>query len=110
MKDNTIFITGYARLPQGIAAEELYSVIAVGLVIDIRTGEIIEADCSLVTDTSRRFVRDMIEGENINNIDEIIAKIKARYFGSARKALISAVKMCQEKYNAILEDDGSIYQ
>jgi hypothetical protein len=104
----TILVTGYARLPQGIAAEELYSVITVGLVLDFRTGQIIEADCSLVTDTARRFVRNMMVGHNINDIDGIVTQIRMRYFGSAKKALISALKMCQEKYHNAIEGDGGI--
>jgi len=108
MKAKQIFVTGYAKLPQGITAAELYSVIAVGLVVDIESGEIIEADCSLVTETGRRFVKQIIEGKNMKDIELITEEIKGRYFGNAKKAIISALKMCAEKYQAAMAEDFNV--
>jgi hypothetical protein len=103
-----IFVTGYAKLPQGITAAELYSVIAIGLVVNIENGQIAEADCSLVTETGRRFVKQIIEGRNINDLDDIVEEIRSKYFGNAKKAIISALKMCFEKYQAAIAEDYNI--
>ncbi len=105
MDSRQIFVTGYARLPQGITASELYTVIAIGLVIRMDSGEILETDCTLATDTARRFVRDLITGKNINNLDEIIDEIRLSYFGHAKKAIVSALKMCHTKYHTALAGD-----
>lgn len=105
MKTRQIFVTGYAKLPQGITAAELYSVIAVGLVVDMENGEIIEADCSLVTETGRRFIKAIIEGKNMRDIESIVEEIKGKYFGNAKKAITSALKMCAEKYQTAMAED-----
>ncbi|MCT4633303.1 MAG: DUF3870 domain-containing protein [Firmicutes bacterium] len=101
MEKRDIFLTGYAKLPRGITATELYSVIAVGIVVEYPSGNIKDVDCSLVTSTAKVFVKDMMVGKNIMDFDVIERDFNTVYFGSARKALISAVKSCHEKFTQI---------
>ena len=103
MASRKIFISGYAKLPKGITATELYSVIAVGLLVNRATGEILEGDCSLVTATAKSFFRNIVIGENLNNVEAIEKIFNETYFGSARKAIISALKTCHEKYKQAIE-------
>lgn len=98
MDRNEIFVTGYAKLPQGITATELYTVIAVGMLLDADTGVIIEIDCSLVTSVARNFVSKIMVGRNIEDIDKIENVFNEKYHGSARKALISSFRTCNEKF------------
>ncbi|MGX8797025.1 DUF3870 domain-containing protein [Fusibacter sp. JL298sf-3] len=104
MDTTQIFVTGYAKLPHGITAKELYSVIAVGLVVERHTGVIIDSDCSLATDLAKNFVKRILVGTNLNDMDAIEKRIKTYYFGSAKKAITSAVKTCGEKYRQIMEN------
>lgn len=104
MKTTDIFISGYARLPQGITAEEMYSVIVVGMIVDRDTGLIKDAECSLVTDLAKRFIRDLLIGKSIDNLVLIEEALTLRYFGSARKALISAIKIAYDKYRQIVSE------
>jgi uncharacterized membrane-anchored protein len=101
MDINEVFVTGYAKLPQGITAKELYSIIAVGLLVDEDTGIINDADCSLVTSVARNFVKRLLIGRNIEDLEEIEELFNQKYHGSARKALISAIRTCNEKYKQI---------
>lgn len=101
MESQTILITGYAKLPQGIAATEIYPAIALGLVVDRETGEVLDVDCSLVTQIARDFVKDLILHRNLKESEEIEALFNARFFGSARKSLILALRTCSEKYRAL---------
>lgn len=101
MHEDLIFITGYAKFPGGITAQELYSVIAVGVIVNKQTGVIEDVDCSLVTTVARQFVRDLLVDRSIVNYDQIQAVFKARYHGSARKALLSALKIINEKFEQI---------
>lgn len=93
-----IFLTGYAKLPRGITATELYSVIAVGIVVEYPSGCIKDVDCSLVTNTAKGFVKELIVGKNLKDVDLIESELNNYYYGSARKALISAFKTCYEKF------------
>lgn len=54
MERTEIFVTGYAKLPQGITAAELYSIIAVGMLVDRNTGVIGDVDCTLATDMGKK--------------------------------------------------------
>ena len=74
MESNEILITGYAKLPQGITAQELYSVIAVGLVVEKNSGVIIDSDCSLATQLAKNFVKKILVGSSLNDIDNIEKK------------------------------------
>ncbi len=103
MSLDKIFISGYAKLPKGITGAELYSVIAVGLLIDKKSGKILDAEASLVLNTSQEFLKNILIGENINNIDNIEKVFKENYFGSARKAIISGLRTCNEKYKLVIE-------
>lgn len=108
MEHHELFITGYAKLPQGITATELYRVIAVGLIVDRQSGEILDADCSLVTRVARDFVKKLIIGKDLKEIEEIQREFSKKYYGSAKKALISALRTCNEKYNQILNNDSNV--
>ncbi|KXG73972.1 DUF3870 domain-containing protein [Thermotalea metallivorans] len=102
MPTRKIFISGYAKLPKGITATELYSVIAVGLLVNAHTGEILDADCTLVTSVAKNFFKNSVIGENLNNIDAIERIFTENYYGSARKAIISALRTCAEKYKQVI--------
>lgn len=105
MENREILITGYAKIPQGLAASELYTTIALGLVVDRETGEILDVDCSLVTQIARDFVKQLIQHKNLNGLEDIEEAFNTRYFGSARKALILAARICSEKFHSIGTDD-----
>lgn len=101
----SIFITGYAKLPSNITAEKLYKVVAVGVEIDPNTGIIIDCDCTLATTVGKNFFKKLVMGYNLSNgIDDLIEIFKTRYHGSARKALITGIKIMYEKWLLYLED------
>ncbi len=109
MSHDEILITGYAKLPQGITAKELYSVIVVVIIVDKQSSLIIDADCSLATMLTKKFVNNILIGCALNNFDDLEKKFKENYHGSARKAIISAVKNCAEKYKQICQNGDSYF-
>lgn len=98
---NEVFVTGYAKLPQGITASELYTVICVGLLVEKETGIILDAECSLVTDLAKKVFKTLVINRDLRDIEAIEKNIVEHYYGSAKKALISAMRTCQEKLNQI---------
>lgn len=103
MERKKIFISGYAKLPEGITATELYKVVAIGLIVDRNTSEILEVDVTLSTSTGKRFISDLLVGRKLLDIDEIESSIKGGYFGSAKKAIIMSIRKCYEKYMQIYD-------
>ena len=69
-RKDTIFVTGYAKLPTAITAEKLYQVIAIGLEVDPKTGEIIDGDCTLATELGRKFFKRAVIGHNIEQVSQ----------------------------------------
>jgi hypothetical protein len=105
MDSNKYFISGYAKLPQGITAAELYSVITVGLIVDKETSQIIDCDSSLVNSTAKDFLKGVVKGRYLNDIDKITDIFERQYLGHAKKAIISALRMCYDKYNNAIESE-----
>lgn len=48
-----VLFSGYAKLPVGITAAEMYKVIGVIVVVDMKSGLIVKADCTLATELAR---------------------------------------------------------
>ncbi len=107
MGQNSIFISGYAKLPHGITASALYTVIAVAMIIDQETGVIEDVDCSLATSIAVDFIRQLIVGKNIMDYEQIAELFNQRYYGTARKAILSAIKSVNEKYKIMSSQQES---
>ena len=96
-----VLFTGYAKLPAGIPASEVYKVIGLVVVMDIKSGYIVDADCTLTTALSSRFVADALIGQSFKNgPDPIIRIVDDVYQGSAKKAIITALRIIYDKYRA----------
>lgn len=89
----TLFYSGHARLPQGMAAQNIFESLSITVEIDPKYAVIIEASCTLATDHGRAFVRDLLRGHSLQDgIEELIVVIQQRYNGRASNALIAALK------------------
>lgn len=103
-----VLFSGYAKVPTGITASELYKVIGVVVIIDVESGEIVEADCTMATSLARRFVADALRGQNIKQGPETaIALIDQVYHGSAKKAIITVLRIIYDKYRSYGEGAGA---
>lgn len=102
MPDNdTIFLTGYARLPAGITASKISDVVGVGVEVDPVSGKIADAECTLATELARGFFRRLVVGRNLDTEFALVVKtIERRYHGSAQKALVTALKTVLEKFQS----------
>jgi hypothetical protein len=102
---DTLFFTGYAKLPAGITATEMFRVVGIGLEVKARTGEIIAADCTLATEVGRRFFANLVEGRRLDEDFAILVNlVEKRYYGNAQKAIITALKIAREKFRAYREN------
>jgi hypothetical protein len=101
VNETIVLFSGYARLPGGTVASELYGVMALVLLVDIQTGQILEADCTLSTRLAERFVSRLLVGYSLkDNPEKLIQQINLVYQGSAKKALITALRTILDKYPA----------
>lgn len=93
MFKETIICTGYARLPDGMAAKNLFGVMGIGFEIDAKTDEIINASCTFVTNMCSDFIQTIFVGHNMNlGLDQQIENFERRYYGLGKKAIVVAIK------------------
>lgn len=103
--EGLVLFSGYAKLPVGITASEMYKVIGVILVIRVETGEIIEADCTLATALARNYVAKALVGQSLKNgPDSALRIIDKIYQGSAKKAIMTSLRIIYDKYRSFMEE------
>lgn len=102
---NTFFIAGHARLPSGMAAQNLYETLTITAEIDKKFGVIVHASCTLATRHGQDFVQQLLKGYSLQEgIDKPIETVKEHYLGKAGNAITSALKDLYKQYcSAALE-------
>ena len=100
---NTFFLAGHAKLPQGMAARNLYDSITITLELDQKYGVIIDASCTLATEHGREFIRQLLRGYSLNDgLEPLIQRVKDHYKGKAGQAILAALKDVHTRYEMIL--------
>ena len=103
-KKGVVLISGYAKLPANITSEEVYKTLVVVVRVDLEFGTVVKAECSVVTEVARKFIADMIVGYNLNDGPEkLIARFDASYYGQAKKAIETSLKMIFAKFREITQ-------
>lgn len=106
MKPDTILCVGYARLPVGTTMEVLYKVFGIGLEIDPKSGLIVGAQTTTVTDLGNDFMTKFFINKNIEtDFKDILEQIKKHYRGQGSKAILSAAKKAYAEYLSY-KDEG----
>lgn len=84
----------------------MYRTIGVILIIDVKNGQIVDADCNfLATDLASRHIARALTKHNINEGPEILGKIVDRiYQGGAKRAIITAIKLIYDKYRNFMAE------
>jgi hypothetical protein len=96
---NTIICVGYSRLPEGMAAKNLYGTMGVGLEIDPCTNRIVKTSSTFITNMCSEFLNDILVGHCLDDgIEQPIAEFERRYFGLGKKAVVSAIRDAFNQY------------
>ncbi|RPF54402.1 DUF3870 domain-containing protein [Aquisalibacillus elongatus] len=100
---NTIFIAGHAKLPSGMAAQNVYESLTITVEVDRKYGVIVQANCTLATSHGRDFISELLKGHSLKDgIEEPLKWIEERYQGKACNALMSALKDLHKQYETQL--------
>src|SRR5690625_6660124 len=103
---NTIFIAGHARLPSGMAAQNMYETLTITAEIDKNYGVIVTSSCTLATIHGQGFVEQMLKGYSLQDgIEKPIQIVKKHYLGKAGNALVSARS---EEHTSELQSRGHL--
>lgn len=99
MNMNTVFIAGYARLPSGMAARNMYDMLTITAEIDKKYGVIVSTSCTLATEHGREYVEHLLKGHSLQDgIEKLVDNIREHYLGKAGNALQSALKDLFKQY------------
>lgn len=102
----TLFIAGHARLPQGMAAKNVFETLTITAEIDRKYGVILEASCTLATEHGRRFIGEILKGHSLNDgINDAIHAIQNYYHGKGTNALVAALKDLHVHYEQMKSDE-----
>jgi hypothetical protein len=108
--NDIVLFSGYAKLPIGITAGELYKVVGVVVTVDMQSGRIIEADCTLATELARLHIARALTGHCLEDGPEKLAEIVEHiYQGNAKKSLITAIRIIFDKYRSYKDALEEIY-
>ena len=100
---NTLFIAGHARLPSGMAAQNMYETLTITAEIDKKYGVIVTASCTLATQHGQEFVQQLLKGYSLRDgIEKPVDIVKSHYLGKAGNALVSALKDLYKQYCSII--------
>ena len=98
MKDSYILVAGFAQLPKGTPLFELQKTIGCILVIDTDNDTIIDATFTFLQELTNDFIRALIRGKSLENIDDIILDLENRFVVQPQKAVIQALIEANKKY------------
>ncbi len=97
--DTTIYVSAYSKLPSDMPSGEIYKYLDIGLIIDCKTDVILGVSITLITDETKDFLKDIINGFSLEKgIEPLIERIRKRYFGNSQKAICVALKLVYERY------------
>lgn len=106
-RNQTILISGYAKLPAHITSEEVYHTAVVVVLVNKTTGTILKAEVSSVTDLASDFIAQLMVGYSLaDGPENLVDRFDRLYFGQMKKALVTAVKMIFAKFEEVQTAQG----
>ncbi|MGE5630343.1 MAG: DUF3870 domain-containing protein [Caulobacteraceae bacterium] len=94
-----IICVGYSKLPDGMAAKNLYGNMGIGLKIDEETHEVINVSATFVTNMCSDFVNEILVGHCMDDgIDRVTDEFERKYYGLGKKSIIAAIRDAYNQY------------
>lgn len=103
----TSFYTGYARLPEGITAAEMYGLVGIALEVRDDSGVVVAADCTLATGLGRDFFSRLVVGSRLDaDFEHLVSQVRSRYHGGAQRAILTALRITRDKYRSCRKESA----
>ena len=97
--ETTVFVTGVSKLAQGDPIASMYDVFFLSAIVDLKTDIIVDVTCNTASDMTRDFVRSILIGGNMSSgVEDMVQKLRDRFFGLVQKPLIVALKDAHNRY------------
>jgi hypothetical protein len=100
---NIVYFVGNSALPTNTAVGHIFKTGALGLLIDIRTSLILDANITLVSPLSVSFIKAQFIGRYLNRDLDQIRKDLDRYQGQARTPIAVALRAIVDRYQKYVD-------
>jgi len=95
----TVMLAGHSRLPQGMAAQNVYEILTITVEVELKYGVIVDASCTLATQHAQQFINRLLRGYSLQDgIEPILDEIRRSYQGKAQQALLAAAKDMYQQF------------
>lgn len=94
----SIYITGTARASQSSYVIKRYENLLVVFVIDTATNTILDVDCRVSLEITKKFIKHIFINKNMLDKETIVKAINEKYFGESSKAFIVCYKNALQSY------------
>ena len=96
---DSVFVSGVARVSKEDAINAMYGTFTLSLVVDVKTGTIINCSANMIMSDTIDFLRQIIEGKNlVTDTDLITDLLKKRFLALSQKAVVAALKDAQNRF------------
>lgn len=96
---NTVFVSGYTQAPKGTKLFEAGSTIGVMLEVDRKSNQIVDVECTFVTQLAKNYLKKLMIGYNLHDdLDEMIETIEHNLFIPSTQSIIVALKIAHQRY------------
>ena len=72
---DSVFVTGVARVSKADAINAMYGTFTLSLVVDVKTGTIINCSANMIMSDTIDFLRQIIEGKNLVTDTDLITDL-----------------------------------
>ncbi|HZJ03495.1 MAG TPA: DUF3870 domain-containing protein [Thermoleophilia bacterium] len=99
MVGNEAVVCGYAKLPSGTAAGQVYQMLVLVARVDRRTHIVQAASITLITPVAREWVESILLGSHlVDGQVAVLDEFETNYNGGAQKAIKQAYRDLCERY------------
>lgn len=97
--EDSVFVTGVAKVSKDDAINAMYGTFSLSLVIDVHTNRIVALSSNTVMSETKDFLSQLLIGKNIvTDVDLMCDILRKRFLALAQKAVIVALRDAQNHY------------
>jgi hypothetical protein len=96
---NMVAASGFAMMPEGNAAHEIFKTIGCTLLIDKEKKVIVDASFTFVMPLTNEFLSSMIRGVSIEEgIQPVLHQVKEHFLSPGQSAIQQAIRAAYERF------------
>ncbi|MGM9517576.1 MAG: DUF3870 domain-containing protein [Acidaminococcus sp.] len=97
--EDSVFVTGVAKVSKEDAINAMYGTFSLSLIIDPHTGIILDANANMIMQETNTFIKDILVGRNLlTEVEPMTQILKKRFLALSQRAVIAALKDAQNHF------------